>query len=385
MRLGYSKGTHNLVHFYHYLAQVLGPGYSVVQSTQCDIFFYTFWTAADAQKCRPGTKLVFISGECWDTSQMRCSLLMDCKPVARAGPFLYYPFYVLSFFERAMHDGAQQLIKGPQYQASIRQKTRFCAFMYRYDVDFRVQLFDDLNRYKPVDALGKSRNRNAHVATDRGQATYMDNAVNKYRPYKFVICCENTRHPGYITEKIVNAMLANAIPIYYGAPDVAQHFNPKSFIDVGSFPTRQAALDYIRKVDQDDVLYRAMLNEPWFVGNKPTRYFEPEYVRAAFRHLPEATGGGPRSSVRRSLSRNGAPRAALQPVITRASLQPAVRTSPRPGPPSLRAFPALRASRSPVRKPLNLRLRSVRGLRSPRRWSRSRQSRISAARRRWKH
>ena len=319
MRLGYSQGSHYWVNFYHYIAGLLGSGHSVVNSTQCDMFFYSFWNMKDAQKCKKGTRLVFVSGECWDTSKARCSLLIDCKSVSRSGPFLYYPFYALSFFERSSNNtGCAQLVKSPQYNAQtlLRQKTKFCAFMYRYDVDFRVQLYDDIDRYKPVDALGKSRHRNPNVQTDRGQSSYMDNAVDKYRPYKFVICCENTRHPGYITEKIINGMLANAIPIYYGASDVAQHFNPKSFIDIGSFPSRAAALDYIKKVDQDDALYCSILSEPWFLNNTPSQYFDAHYLRQPFQHMPEGlssvsrsprwtTGRSPISSRRHPLRSEG--------------------------------------------------------------------------------
>jgi hypothetical protein len=157
--------------------------------------------------------------------------------------------------------------------------------MYSYDVDFRVQLFDDINSYKRVDALGKSRNPNPNTSNDRKSKNFMDSAVEKYKPYKFVICCENKRFPGYVTEKIINGMLANAIPIYYGASDISSHFNPKSFIDIGSFKTRREAIEFIKRVDQDDELYCSMLNEPWFNNNTPTKYFESSYAASFFKNI----------------------------------------------------------------------------------------------------
>lgn len=290
MRLGYTEGAHYFVEFYHHVARLLGGGpHSVAQTTQCDVFFYTYWNAQDIQRCARGTKLVFISGECWDTAKFPRSLLIDCKQVDRPGSaFLYYPFYALSLFEHRPVISPTSLLKPATLDppALLAQKTRFCAFMYSHDVDFRVQLFDDVNRYRPVDALGKSRNNQVRPDTDRGNPLYMDSAVAKYRPYKFVICCENKRFPGYVTEKIINAMLAHAIPIYLGAPDVASHFNPRSFIDVGAFPSRAAALEYIQKVDQDDEMYVAMLREPWFPQNTLPAYFEPSYLQRAFESLP---------------------------------------------------------------------------------------------------
>jgi hypothetical protein len=41
---------------------------------------------------------------------------------------------------------------------------------------------------------------------------------------------ENCDTPGYITEKITNAALANAIPIFWGAPDAATDLNPAAFV-----------------------------------------------------------------------------------------------------------------------------------------------------------
>ena len=157
--------------------------------------------------------------------------------------------------------------------------------MYSYDVDFRVRLFDDINAYKRVDALGKSRNQNPNASTDRKTKNFMDSAVEKYKPYKFVICCENKLYPGYVTEKIINGMLANAIPIYYGASDISSHFNPKSFINIGSFGTRREAIEFIKRVDQDDALYCQILQEPWFNNNTPTKYFEPSYATSFFKNI----------------------------------------------------------------------------------------------------
>ena len=38
-------------------------------------------------------------------------------------------------------------------------------------------------------------------------------------------------HTEYVTERIVNAFLAGAIPVYYGPPEVSKYFNPLAFID----------------------------------------------------------------------------------------------------------------------------------------------------------
>lgn len=42
-----------------------------------------------------------------------------------------------------------------------------------------------------------------------------------------------------VTEKILTAMLGQAIPIYWGPRDVSRIFNPRSFIDCSNSPRQQ--------------------------------------------------------------------------------------------------------------------------------------------------
>ena len=43
--------------------------------------------------------------------------------------------------------------------------------------------------------------------------------------YKFVICFENSEEDAYITEKIINPLLANVIPVYWGNKRIGDYFN----------------------------------------------------------------------------------------------------------------------------------------------------------------
>lgn len=125
-------------------------------------------------------------------------------------------------------------------------------------------MFDLLNELKPVDALGKCAGR-ANIHTSRGPRPelYNDDAVQRYKHYKFVIAFENSQAPGYVTEKLVNAFLAGSVPIYFGnSTTVVQLFNPKSFIDCGLFPTLQECAHHVMAVHRSVELYSSMLREP---------------------------------------------------------------------------------------------------------------------------
>lgn len=246
---------------------------------------FSFW-GQDKNKM-PRAKRIMLCGEPKSCAQINAHVVVDCKRVPARRPrnakAVYFPFYVWSFAERFQNNPAQLLTKAPP-EITRARKRKFCAFMFSNEIAHRNNFFDLLSKYKKVDALGKCRNPNKNATTDRrlykpNVKTYNDSAAQKYGPYKFVIAIENELGlSGYITEKIVSPMLAGAIPIYWGAPDVDSHFNPKSFINVAKFPSPQAAVEEIKRIDQDVEAYEAMLREPWFANNKLNRYFQPEYL-----------------------------------------------------------------------------------------------------------
>jgi len=50
------------------------------------------------------------------------------------------------------------------------------------------------------------------------------------RDYRFALNMENSQIEGYVSEKLVSGMLAGALPVYFGAPDVGKYFNPEAFL-----------------------------------------------------------------------------------------------------------------------------------------------------------
>lgn len=268
LTVGFYNETKNWKLLYERICKWFGRSFNLqLNPPRCDVFFCSYDDVHRAIRSYPNSLIVFISGEPKPVpSSPRISIILDCKKIPQFNysfsSVMFIPFYAYSFLERRINT-PQALIK-PSNPLTAR-KSKFCAFMYRYDIPHRVRLFDELSKYKSVTPLGKSRNPNRAYNMDGNP---YDDAVTKYKDFKFVICCENTIIPGYVTEKIVNAMLAGAIPIYLGAPDIGNYFNPKSFINVSSFNTTQSMVEYVKKIDQDDDLYKSMLHEPWLYNNK---------------------------------------------------------------------------------------------------------------------
>lgn len=239
-----------------------------------DMYIFSVFDPKKAGPNPPKSLLrVLVLGEAIDASKYEYDVLLGCSGnfmQRRAeSPFVYFPFHIASCYERRKL-GLRELVNADKGEMVLesRKRNRFCAFMYQHEVPFRTKFFADLSAVKRVDSIGRVA-RNTTSSNDRElytkEQTFYDAAVERYRPYRFVICFENSRHPGYVTEKIVNAMLAGCVPIYYGAPDVAELFNPASFIDVSQFPNYAACIAEVIAIDADRKRYETMLAAPWFL------------------------------------------------------------------------------------------------------------------------
>lgn len=80
--------------------------------------------------------------------------------------------------------------------------------------------------------------------------------LSVFNRYKFIICVENSYTSGYMTEKIINCFLANTIPLYKGATNIATYINPDSFVDIRD----PDWTDKLIELNNNEELYNQMLN-----------------------------------------------------------------------------------------------------------------------------
>ena len=174
---------------------------------------------------------------------------------------IYFPFIWTSFWERR-----------DNYK-SIKNNTKinFCAYLYKKPIQYRIDLFHFISKYKKVDALGDCCNNDCNKIIDRytynENETYNDLAVQKYSSYKFVLALENGIFPGYSTEKLINPILAGSIPIYAGSDKIFEYINKKRVIYVYDFENYDMLLQYIRFVDNNDELYNSIVDNEIFCGD----------------------------------------------------------------------------------------------------------------------
>lgn len=118
----------------------------------------------------------------------------------------------------------------------LAKKTKFCNFIYSNPVHYREEFFRQLSKYKKIDAPGKSMNNITWPQNNNADAKW-DVKRDFLKSYKFTISFENYIYPGYQTEKLYDAMLADSLPIYCGNPFVGEIFNTTSFLNASDFIT----------------------------------------------------------------------------------------------------------------------------------------------------
>lgn len=179
--------------------------------------------------------------------------------------------YAISFEHIAYadrHIRVPNWIMNPKYNEAVEQmlhkhefpnveKEGFCSFVVSNgNADaIRTEFFELLSGYKQIASGGRYRN---NIGCPQG----VPDKLAFQKQYKFAMAFENSSHPGYTTEKLVEAFAAQTIPIYWGDPMIENVFNEKAFINVLKYKTLEEAVAQIRRIDEDDTLYHQMLQEP---------------------------------------------------------------------------------------------------------------------------
>lgn len=134
------------------------------------------------------------------------------------------------------------------------KKNKFCNFTYSNPVPSRIEFFMKLKKYKFVHSTGSLANNSPK----------MNCKVTELPDYKFTIAFENTLKRGYVTEKLLEPLIAGSIPLYFGDSQALTDFNPDAFINISNFSSFDDAIDFIRFVDSNDFYSSEYLRQPIF-------------------------------------------------------------------------------------------------------------------------
>lgn len=68
----------------------------------------------------------------------------------------------------------------------------------------------------------------------RGRERELASKIDGLLQYEYSLAVENSRQDSYISEKFTDCLLAGAVPVYFGAPNIASFFPEGSFVNLSS-------------------------------------------------------------------------------------------------------------------------------------------------------
>ena len=235
----------------NYFYNLLKEEFDVQISSQPDfLFFSVFGNSHQNYKC----KKIFYTGENVDPPLGYChwSFSFDYLDDHRNYRLPHYLLY----------DGYYELTREKKIEDWMANR-KFCNFVASNpNCQERNQFVEQLSKYKKVDSGGRWMNNIGFAVSNKRD--FQSN-------YKFSIAFENNayrpQHPGYTTEKIMEPMTVNSIPIYWGNPLIHQEFNTKSFINFYDYGSLDKMIEYIIDLDRNNDKYLEMLKTTWLVDN----------------------------------------------------------------------------------------------------------------------
>ena len=232
----------------NYFYNLLKEEFDVEISNNPDyLFFSVFGNSHQNYKC----KKIFYTGENVAPPLGYCdySFSFDYLDDSRNYRLPHYLLY----------DGYYELARTKVIEESMA-KRKFCNFVASNGAcQERNDFVKQLSKYKQVDCGGRWMNNIGYAVSDK----------RKFQSeYKFSIAFENNayrpQHPGYTTEKIMEPMTVNSIPIYWGNHLIYKEFNVESFVNFYDFENFDHMIEYTIELDNNDDKYLEMLNKPPF-------------------------------------------------------------------------------------------------------------------------
>lgn len=125
----------------------------------------------------------------------------------------------------------------------------------------RMQVVMELQKIFRVDSLGacmKTKNRAVEVlrmgSTAQETLVLKQQAISKYL---FYLAFENSKEPGYVTEKFMDGLVAGTVPVYMGDSATCKKLlpHPKAAIFVDDFNSTSQLGEYLQYLSRNETAY----------------------------------------------------------------------------------------------------------------------------------
>lgn len=274
-------------YFYHLLKTRYNVEIDIVDPDV--VFFSRFGNVKLRYRDHP-CKKVFYTGENLPSNRYECDLSFSFESTRDNN--VYLPLWVLylNWFgvphsdERDISyllDIEALMTPVADVNAVLKRKSRFCSFIARNpNAGLRIRFCKAMQKRANVDCPGSVLSNHPPIG-GRGDQRHK---VDFLKSYRFTIAFENSFHPGYVTEKIIQPFAARCIPIYWGGTSALRYFNREAFVWCGDMITADKIIDRVLELEHDPDAYARMIGRPVFSSDLFMQEFNPsrilEHLRA---------------------------------------------------------------------------------------------------------
>jgi hypothetical protein len=168
----------------------------------------------------------------------------DISTIIKTDKYLAIPFIYLYI------DQFIRIDKTLSFKETCFNNKKFCLFTSRNLLnDNKKNILQLLQTIDNVDHISMYNISNV-------SCYHSKELLEIFNKYKFIICFENSKSNGYITEKIFNVFLSKSIPIYDGAPNINNYINKNAYISYDDIKI----IDKIKLLSSNEKLYNTFIN-----------------------------------------------------------------------------------------------------------------------------
>lgn len=194
----------------------------------------------------------------------------------------YYP-QDFDGFNRELFEGVRD-----KFLVMINSANRARGYFAKALYDERARVVEYFAKNGAVvDLYGRGWNRSSNKFIKSVWRGLSQNKPETMSRYKFAICFENARWPGYITEKIFDCFLVGTVPVYLGATDVESHIPADCFIDARKFKDYGELMKFLMSLGESDIArFRKSIGE-FFVSPRFAPFSRSQFVKSFLRILEQ--------------------------------------------------------------------------------------------------
>lgn len=226
-----------------------------------DILIYSDFGQKHRKVAGDQTTKIHFSGENTPPDFSQCDYGIGCDYIDFGDRYLRFPYYGLGL------SSLDKALRPRSVESFLATRPNFCAYIASnagWAAPERRDFVRALHRLMPVVSAGRHLRNHTRLDKIVPMGTGTERKLQFLDSFRFSIAFENSAHPGYTTEKILDAFRAGTVPIYWGDPRVTQEFNPDAIVDVRSYQSLEDAARAVIDLDSNPAELAEKLKAPVF-------------------------------------------------------------------------------------------------------------------------